>query len=683
MSHYDPDARFPPSGMTIKGALLSSILLFILPKSILKETLMLNAMRDGAYSTIIKFVFFGLLLMATGGMVFMDVGGFFRNGVGNNTVAKVAGQDISGPEFDQNVRRVLSRQGMAAKQAYDLGLIDRILGQEVNSMLLTQGALKNGIYISDDAVGKQINEMLAPAMKDRAGAKRKDVLRQLLQQQGMSEQDLIGTIRQSMTSTVLQAALQSGTTSVPRQEALDIYRVQNESRTVEGFFLPNNTVKGVPEANDAVLKAFYEAGKDSKYAIPETRMFTMAILGEDNVKSSINIPDEDLKKEYDRAAATYASPEQRVVQQAVADKEETAKQIMEAVKSGKSLKDASKAVTGKDTTYMGEQTYVKAGLTKAISDAAFAAAVDQPVGPVKTALGYHVLLVKKIIPADKKSFESVKEQIRKELVQTKLSQQMLNTANSIDDRLAAGDDLDKVAREMNLKIEKIGPVGREGATPDKHDAFKDYPKDRAYILKSAFEMNEGESAPVMQLSDGRYAAIHMDKIKPRTYQSFESVREELKKSWTADQQASLNHNRAAMAQQLIAGGQKTLPGLAAEMQVSVTTLKDLKHVGEPPQNIGKQGLDALFDAGLGETVMAPVPDGYLIGTIKAIENPDPSKVSDKDLKPIMDSLKKNSGDDIMMAYIKYLQDTLGVKVNRNLLNLMYGQESAGSESDPG
>lgn len=639
---------------------------------------MLDAMRNGAHSKIISTVLFGLLMLAACGMVFMDVGGFFRSGgLSSNSVARVGREDINMQAFDNSVQRIARAQGMSAKQAYQYGLIGQILQQDINSRLLSQAAMQNGIYVGDEQIAKQINEMLAPAMKP--GVDRRAVLDNILRNQNMGEAELIGTIRNSMMSTILQASIQSGTTTPPRQEALDIYRAQNETRTVDGFILTNESVKGVEEAKDETLKALYEAAKGTKYAVPETRKFTMAILNEDNVRSTIKISDEDMKAEYDKNSVSFASPEHRVVQQAVLDKEETATKVAEAVKGGKSLKDAVQAVTGKATSYMGEDNLVKAGLPKPIADPTFEAKVDQAVGPVKTPLGYHVLVVKKIVAPDVKSFESVKDDLRKNLLQEKMGQAMQNTANTIDDRLAGGEDVNKIAKEMGMKVETFGPIGANGATSDKHDALKDYGKDRAYILKTAFEMNEGETAPVMQLSDGRYAALHMDKVSALTYRSFEDVKGEIKNDWLKDQQASLNHDRAIRVQQDVVSGNKSIAAAATENGFTVTTFPNLKQT-TAPSNIGPEGMSFIFDAGKGETISSPVPNGYLIGTVKSVDIPDATKVSDADLKPIMDKLKKDAGQDVMMAYVRHLQDKLGVKVNRNLLDMMYSPE-AGTAAD--
>lgn len=636
---------------------------------------MLNAMRDGVKSKVIKFFLFSLLVLATGGMVFTDVGGFFRGGVGVNTVIKVGQDSISGPAFDRAVQRITSAQGMSSKQAYQMGLVDQIVHQEINNSLLKQAAIKNGIFVGDDQVALQINQMLAPALKGQAGVSRKDVLRRILQTQGMSEHELVSTIRQSMMSTILQSTIQTGASIIPRQEAVNLYRVQNETRTVEGFYLANASIKDLEDVNEDVLKALYEASKGTKYSIPETRSMTIATLSESNVKSSITIPDDDLKAEYERSIASFTSPEQRVIQQAVLSKEDDAVKVADAVKAGKSLKDAVKAVTGAVTAYNGEQTYTKSGLPKDFADVSFSASPDMPTTPVKTALGFHVLVVKKIIAPEKTPFEKVKADIQRDLIATKLSHKMQEVANTIDDRLASGEDLQKIIDDMNLKSETIGPVDNNGATTDKRDAFKAYAKDRAYIVKTAFEMNEGESAPVMQLSDGRYAALRVDSIKERSFIPYESARTEIKEGWINDQRASLNHERAIKIQQAIAGGSKDISAAAKEVGSSVQVIKDLKNNASAEKTITPDGLAAIFDAIKGETVMAPTSNGYLIATVKSINSPDPDKIKDADLKPLMDHLKRSQNEEFLLAYIQYLKDEMGAKVNRNLLDMMYGQEA--------
>jgi len=640
---------------------------------------MLNAMRDGAHSKIIKFILFTFLVLAVAGMALMDVGGFFTSGVGNNMVAKAGKESISSVAFDQSLRRVLSQQGMQPREAYEFGMVDQVLESEINQRLLTQAALDMGIYAGNEQVARQISTLIEPLVQSQPGTSRSDMLRRLLQAQGMTEQAFVATMRREMMNTVLQGTIQTASSITSRAEALNLYLVQNETRDVDGLILSDASVKGIDDAPEEVLKAFYEAAKSSRFMIPETREFTIAVLTEDNIKSSLTVSDEELEKEYKKSISSYTLPERRVVEQAVLDTQEKAIKIAAAVRDDKkSLKDSVQSVTGKTTAYQDKTTFARQGLVKDIGDAAFVAEIDAVIDPIKTPLGWHVLVVKEILPESVKSFESVKDDLKKELSQGMLSAQLFNTANSIDDRLASGEAIGDIAKDMDLKLNKFGPVGIDGSTADKRDALKDFEKDRDYILQTAFELVEGESAPVLELSDGRYAALHVDKVKERSFKAFEDVQDELKKSWIADQKASLNRDRAQKIQQDIAAGTKTLSAAATELGVKVESFNNLKRTAEAPKSIGKGAIDALFDTVEGETIMTAVPNGILIGTIKSSDIPDPAKVTDKDLEILIEASERAAGDEFMQVYMQYLHDKKNVKVNRHLLNMMYGPES-----DPG
>lgn len=640
---------------------------------------MLTAMRDGANSKIIKFTLFGILLMAVGGMAMTDVGGFFRDGVGTNMVAKVGKESISMTTFDQNLRRVLAQQGMQPREAYELGFVEEVLQSQINQSLLTQAAMELGIYAGDDQVAKQISSLIDPLVKSQGdGSNRADMLRRLLQAQSMSEHEFITSMRQTMMNTVLQSTIKNASAVATRAEALNMYLVQNETRKVEGFFLPDAGVKDAPAASETVLKSFYESAKSARYAIPETRSFTIAILTEDNVKSSMTISDADIESEYQKSIAAYKQPERRVIEQAVLNDEDTAKKVAASVRDDKkSLKDAVKAVMGKTSAYQDATTLSRQGLVKDIGDAAFSVEKGALVDPVKTPLGWHVLVVQDILPESVKPLASVRDDLKKEMTQSRLSAELYSTANAVDDRLAGGEDIDAIAKDLNMKMVKIGPVGSEGNTADKHDAMKEFEKDRAYILETAFELNEGESAPVLELNDGRYAALHMDKVNLRSFKAFEDVKGDIEQNWLRDQRASLNVERSRKIQQDIESGTKTLAAAAGDMGAKVENFASLKHSADAPASIGKGGYDAIFNAAEGETIVAAVPGGFMVATIRSITLPDADKVTDKDLEPIIANARRTTENEFMQAYVQYLNQKMKVRINRNLLSTMYGPESAG------
>lgn len=631
---------------------------------------MLTAMRDGAQSKLIKIILFGFLILAMMGMVLTDVGGFFRSGgVSATAVARAGRENIPMVRFDETLRRALTQQGMNPKEAYQFGMVDRILKNQISSALTTQAAMDYGFYVGDDEVARQINTLIEPLLKQQPQRSRRELLQTFLRAQNMGEQEFIFTIRTGMMNSILQSTVQIAATAPSRSEARDMYLVQNETRDAEALILPHASVEDNAPAEEAVLVALYEASKGLKYAVPETRRFTMAILDEASARDTLVITDEELQKEYDQNIAAYTQPERRVVQQAVLPARQAAEKALAGVKSGKTLK----AAAGK--SYQGEQTYDRAGLDAKITEAVFGAKKNTAIGPFQSPLGWSVMVVRDTLPEKIKPFDQVKGEIRTQLLQVRMAEHLFNTANVIDDRLAGGEDLEAVAADMNLKFEKIGPLREDGSTPAQQDAMKNFAKDRAYILSSAFELMQGESSPVMELANGSYAIIRIDSIAERSFRPFAEVRAEIEKEWLQDRREASNKVRAAEAQQMAASGEKTLAQLASQFGGKIEKFSKIERSAAPPKILGKDALTALFDGVKGELVTAPVPDGYMVAQVKSVTLPDPDKISAQDIEAVSSMIVKNAREEITQIFMQHLEKEMGMKINRPLLDKMYGPES--------
>ena len=213
---------------------------------------MLRSMRDGAKSGLLKYFLLGILVMAAGGLVLTDVGGFFRGGISTNVVAEGDGIEIGIGEFDRNVRRVLARQGMGSQEAYQLGMINQILNSEIQVRIMAREARRLGINVSDKAVTKQISKLAEPLAT--GGVSKKDALKQILRSQGISEGEFVAAIRQEMGNTLFRNAVLSGAATISREQAEDLYLFKNEKRNFSGFMLTNAGVKSVKEPTDEIFR---------------------------------------------------------------------------------------------------------------------------------------------------------------------------------------------------------------------------------------------------------------------------------------------------------------------------------------------------------------------------------------------------------------------------------------------
>jgi peptidyl-prolyl cis-trans isomerase D len=640
---------------------------------------MLAIMRKGANTGFIKIVLFGVLLFAVAGLIFMDVGGYLRKGVTQAHVATVAGENFPADMFDRDAQRIVSRQnGLDIKTAYKLGYVNQILQSEINSRVMQKEALSLGFRIGDDIVLDQINAVVSPYAQDAEG--RKVAMRRLLQQQGMNENEFTNAIRTEMQSVILQNAIASATGYVPPEESADLYSYINETRTIRAFVLKDSDMKDLPASSDEVLKPFYQAAHE-KYAVPETRSFTVAVLSKQDLPIA-EVTDEEVHKAYEADLARYTSGETRTLDMAIMGDEASAHKVLDILNNPDSkvkmtLKEAVASVEGDTKRYAGVNDYQKDGMPEALAGPAFSAKQGQTFGPITTPLGWHIGVVKNIAGSKVQPYEEVKGEIRKELMQAADQDSLTAKADEIDNRITGGDALEDLAKEYKMQVTKLGPVRQDGSTADSKEGIKQFEKDRDTLLGAAFDQLEGESSQLIELANGDYAIVRVDGITEKTYRSFDEVKPEIAAMWDKDQQNVLNGQRAKDVVKALQAG-KSLDAAAKEANASVGSY-DLKRSGKPAAPLNENDLVALFETGRGDFVAVPVEGGFAVAQVTEVHQPDAAKASAKELKAVAETAKKNVQNEFNALYLDHLQRKYHVTVNKQMLDTMYGGGADGEE----
>lgn len=633
---------------------------------------MLNTLRDNAKSGFLKYILLGLLVLAGGGLVLMDVGGFFRGGnFGSNDVAKGGGITISAQDFDRTVRRVLSSQGIGPQEAYRLGFINQILASEIQQRLLTREAAALGIQVADKDVMAQI-EKLSAAIAAGGGQKKSDALRQILRQQGISEGEFIESIRAETGNTILRGALLSGAGFVPAAWTDDLYRYEKQSRTAQAVLLRADSVTGIEQPTDDNLQKFYDANK-ADYAIPETRDITIAILNSEMIKKNVTLSDDDIKKAYEENIARYTKPERRKVEQVVVADGAQAEKIAALAKGGKPLKDAVQSVTGDTKAYLGVGDYQQSGLLPQIAGPVFAAKAGDITAPVQSQLGWHVMKLVALLPPETVPLESVKAEIKDALMSSKLMDDMLNTSNAIDDRLAGGEELESVVNEFGLTTQKVSGVRVTGLTAKGDEPLKSFEDDKKRILQSAFEYNAGESSPIAELSDGRFVVVRVDAITPASSKPLAEVRDALRKRWIKEQKELANRARVMDAMKKVEDKSATLADIAKSNGATVETFSGLKRTGDAPKTLGPVAMAKVFTSEKGIPFMAENPDGILLAMVTDITLADPAKADKADKDNIARQEKTSLANDVLGAFVNDLGKHSEVQINQRLLDMMYAE----------
>lgn len=618
---------------------------------------MLIWMREGRGSKVVKYILMSFLVLAVVGLVLMDVGGFFRTQMGANTIVKGGGLEIGISEFDRTVRRALGQQGIGAQEAYKLGMIENILTSEIQSRLFAAKSRELGLEVSDEDVTKQIAKLAEPLATE--GRSKKEALQQILRQQQISESEFIGSIRQEMGNTLLRAALMPPASLASPMMADELYRYDNEKRDVQIVVLKNDDVKDTTAPSEEQLKKFYEGNKQN-YLIPETRTITMATLKSDMLKKNVKISDEQLRTEYDKNLASFTKATRRSVEQVVLPTQEEANKAAEEMKAGKTPANA-------DT-----QEYEEKGLLPEISAPVFEAKKGAVVGPVQTALGWHVLRVKDILGESVTPFADVKEKLRTELENMAMTEEMYSTGNTIEDRIAGGDKLEDLVNEYGMTTEIIGPFRQNGYDRDGKDLFKAYGADKDKLVQAAYDYDEGEVAPVVETADGQFHLIRVDQAVPDAYRDYASVKSELTKTWVEEQQRLANGARAKAFLDAVNAG-SSLEDAAKKDGASVQTISGINRKEAPAAPLTPVVAAQIFGTGKGKNFSAQIEGGVIVGQVTNVALPPAdAKKDDQELSDLKDLTGRSLGQDILGQFIASLSKGKDIKINQQRLEQVYG-----------
>ncbi|MFH1158546.1 MAG: peptidyl-prolyl cis-trans isomerase [Pseudomonadota bacterium] len=637
---------------------------------------MLKEMREGAKSTALKLVLFGLLLLAMVGLVLMDYQGMFRRGVRNNTIVSYDGGKLTAPEFDRIVQSALRARNIKQSDAYRAGLPQRILKQEIDSRLFSMAAADIGLRVDDALAARQVKDIIAPLVEK--GMSEKDALQRLLQVYGVGENQLVSSLKSQIASQMLLDAIVAGA-HVPQQMIDDVLKYRHEWRRGEYFRLTAEDAGAGKDPSEAELKAYYDS-VSGQYALPEYRTLSVLVLDEKVLGDEIGISEDKLKQYYDENIADYKSPETRVISQVVASDEETAKQVYAAALKNKDMQKAAETV-GK-ASFIKSAAYTKASMAVELSKAAFSEHFAEVLPPLKSPLGWHVLHIEKVTPPVVRSFEAVKESIEKDLSQDRVSEALYQRANKIDDEIAGGRSVSDVARENNIQeivLEKINALGM-GANGKKQDAALPlFDK----VVENGFRLGKGAVSPLIETPEGAFMIVGVRDIFPSEQQPFDRVRTDVLAALKAGNQARVLGDRASKIMERLKQGE-TFGKIAVESKKTVQTT-ELVQRGTPAARAKMEDglMNALFSlGGVGQATAVGGDNAVILLRLAERKVQFPKELGKDAAEGIEPLLNRSLAQDLQEQYRMSLMAKYNVHVNDKLMNEMYApKEDAGAGAE--
>ncbi|MBN2753177.1 MAG: SurA N-terminal domain-containing protein [Rhodospirillaceae bacterium] len=615
------------------------------------------------FTTLLAKILFGILIIAFGAWGIADM---LRRSPEHEAVITVGDVEVSGRQvkraFVAELRRLRQRFGpqLTAAEAAKFGVFDQVLSQIASRALLDAAAKDMNIGASDAAIQALITKNAAFLAED--GTFSRERFQRVLENNGYTEIDFLTMTRGDMTR---QRILNSVREPVVAPTILvdTLLRYEGERRVADVFALKSADMPVLADPGDDVLTA-YQKAHAAQYTAPETRKLSVLPIRPEDVQKRLEISDDDLHAYFDSHATELLEPEQRKLRQILVKDESTAEKVAAALKEGRSpevvAKD-SKAVFS-DLGWVGRD-----GLLSNLAEPAFAAEKGNILAPLKTALGWHVVMIDDVRPAHQPEFKAVKDKIVAAVKSEQTLAALYNASTALEDAIAAGATLEEAAKLNELKVVTLDAVDAKGETPE-GKAVTAIPA-VTDIVKAGFAQEAGEQSPLTEYEGepGGYFVIRTDAVTPATLRPFVEVRAALLAAWRTEKQQEAVVEKAKTLAEAFATD-KDIKAFAKANHVSIDSTQPIFR-SSGGRDLPRDLVKALFTLEPGQTSSAATSDGAMVARLSTIQPVDLNDFKGA-IEQGKQQLRSALGDSLMMPFTTQLTDSFQMRQFRSVDNLI-------------
>jgi peptidyl-prolyl cis-trans isomerase D len=618
---------------------------------------MLDAMRRGAGSWIAK-ILFGILILS---FAVWGIGDMFRGQGVSDNAAEIGDVAVTRDDLARQFRREIERLQRVmgpefdSERARDMGLLDRTLETLIEGHLLGQKAHDIGLVASDDLVRRRI--YAEPAFQNSARQFDTFAFRRALSEAGLSEAGYISMLKSGLLRGQLTDAISSGA-EIPDLMRDTIHRYRGEKRITEYVLVPSASIAQVPEPTQDDLAAFH-AQNQALFTSPELREITIISLDPEMAAQEVKPSEEQIKQAFEERLPSLSIPERRRVRQMLFAEEAAARQAHEALEKGRAFDEVAKETPGQAPVDLGLVT--RRDLAGPLAESAFALAEGRWSEPVRSPLGWHILVVDKVEAGRTPTLDQAREEIAREVARDEAVNRLVKTANKLEDELAGGASLESAADRLGLKATAVGPIDARGRLRSGVPAanLPQHPK----VLEFAFRTPQGQATQLQEVRGGGYFILRVDTVTPPALRPLDEVRAQAIQAWKDKQRDDLARARAEKLLERVKGGEP-LAKIAAELGLQAKTSDALTRFAvEPNAQVPSALVAAMFKAREGEAMMTAYEGGYAIAKVtevKPVAQTDPSA----EAAQLERELTASVANDLITQYTRALRRSYPVTVNR-------------------
>ena len=605
-------------------------------------------------------VLFGVLVIAFMGW---GVGDMLRN-VGTDTaLAHVAGHRIEPAAAQAAYQRELERMSEKLPSGQQpTAQMRQMIAQQVVEQLVTQASIaaavrRLGLIVPDAALRQAVFAM--PAFQGSNGAFDHAKLEQVLANNGLSEGEFLGLVRQDLGQRQLLDAV-GAAAAAPATMTAPVFAFQDETRQADAVVLPFAAAPAPKPPDEAVLKRWW-ANNPADFSTPEYRRIRIVVLSPDVLARSQTVSPAALKAAYASHEAEYHKPERRSAEILLAPDQAKAAALATRWQTGatwtemqQAAKEAGASAVSLDKALPVE--FPDAALAKEV----FAATPGIVAGPFRTPLGWHVIEVTKVTPGVNVTFAEAKPALEKALARQQAVNVVLRRVSEFEDAVAAEPTLEKLPGDLGL-VGLTGTLDKAGLTPEGNPApLPGSDALRKAIVKTAFATKPTQIASVVHGPDDSYYALVVQTITKPHVQPYDAIKAKVLADWTAHRQEREQNEMATKLMVAVNDG-ATLADAAAEEGLTAVTLAPTRR-DAPAAGVPEQLLDPLFALKLHRATMVETADGFVTAELMAITDPT-VKTDPIGYGEMRDQLARSIGADLEQVFVTALRARAHPRIN--------------------
>ena len=488
---------------------------------------MLSRIRENLSSWVV-----GLLIVLVAiPLIFMGLGDYQTPS--NSYVLKINDQTITNSKIEQEVyqyKQALSKNyGGSIPPIYNDKFIKKItIEYIIRTTLIDQMSRDFGLVFHNQSI--LANLYNTNAFRDN-GVFSKDLYKSQLFRLNVTPEIYESYVYQKGISDQMKQSI-TDTSFLTKNEIIDLASNRFQERVINYKILSKSKIMSNLVISNEDLLDYYTSNKKD-FRDPEHATFKFIEISKERISDTIDIPNSQIKDEYDNRLkdGMYSGTNKFNISHISVQKKDDAssmhKEIYAALLNGKSFEQVTEDYDVSEESksnrgFMGE--YVIEDLPTPFKSVIYNLDIGKISEPFEYQNKFHIVSVKSITQGKVTKFESVKEDIRRELLNDITAKKFFSKIDEVNEIVYAGDngivylsDLLKMRVDTSPRISKDSGSGVFQFNHVRNDLFKDD------IL-----FNSKLSQPIF-VDDDKFIVAEVDKYVEERQMSFEESKSIIEK----------------------------------------------------------------------------------------------------------------------------------------------------------